>query len=181
MGMLQITIETTGPAAASKKDRRDILRDSFGYLAGLWDKIYKMKRFGPGAKARYGFAARRGEAGSGRPYKGSYQESKVKGRKNGDGVKSIGEGKALVWSGNSRSQAEAQHKIVAKAASHTRGYAENVFLMPTLNLTPATGRIKLRKEFETVTEQERKSLEGLGALYYENKINAAGPRKFQVA
>lgn len=176
MSLLVVTIETRGSAGATPKDRRDALRDAFAYIAGLWDKLFKMKRFLAGAQRRYNLTPRRGQPGSGRAFKGSYTEAKLKRRVNGDGVRAIGETKSFVWSGAVRSKVQGQRKIVAKAASHTRAYAENIFDVPTLNLTPKGGRIKLREEFQRVIEEERRLLEGLGAQHYENNLRRSPPK-----
>lgn len=176
MSLMQITIEVKGAAAATAKTRRDALRDSFRYLAGLWDKLYKMLRFKDSATARYDLTPRMGEPGSGRRYKGSYTARKANRRTNGAGVRAIGETKPFVWSGASRSKVQATQKIVARATSASRAYAENIFDVPTLNLTPKGGRIKLREEFQRVTERERANLEGLGLLRYERAIEDAAPR-----
>jgi hypothetical protein len=99
MSLLQITITADGAVAASKSQRQTSLRKAFEYLAGLWDKLYKMRRFEAGATRRYGLAPRKGEHGSGRKFAGSYVQAKIKRRKNGDGVQAIGENKPFVWSG----------------------------------------------------------------------------------
>jgi hypothetical protein len=179
--LLKVSIRTEGPTAATAKDRRDALREAFAYLAGLWDKLFKMKRFGPGARNRYRLQPRAGDTGSGRKYKGSYTEAKALRRANGDGVRAVGETRPFVWSGATRSTVQSTHKIVAKAASAERGYAENIFDVPTLNLTPRKGTIKLREEFQRVTEEERKLLEGLGAQHYENNLRRVPPKTTRVA
>jgi hypothetical protein len=181
MSLLVVTITTTGAAAATAKDRRDALRNAFAYIAGLWDKLFKMKRFEYGARRRYKLLPRSGEPGSGKAFRGSYTEAKLKRRKNGAGIQAIGETKAFVWSGDSRNKARQQRNIVAKAASHTRAYAENIFNIPTLNLRPEGGQIHLRDEFQIVIEEERKLLEGLGAMHYENNVNRAPPQTTRVA
>jgi hypothetical protein len=178
---LVVTITTEGPTASTASQRRDALREGFAAIARLWDKLYKMLRFSYGARARYGLAPRSGEPGSGRKFKGSYTEAKLKRKTNGAGVRAIGETRAFVWSGDSRAKVKSMHKIVAKAASSSRGYAENIFDVPTLNLTPKGGKIKLREEFQKVREDERANLEGLGARVYENQINKIPPKTTRVA
>ena len=181
MAILSMTIEQRGAGAATAAARRNALRNAFAYIAGLWDKLFKMRRFQAGATARYSLAPRMGDRGSGRKFKGSYVEAKIRRRVNGDGKRASGENKPFVWSGDSRDRVRQQHKIVAKAASHTRAYAENIFDVPTFNLTPKGGRIKLREEFERVIEEERRLLEDLGAQHYENNLARTPPRFTRVA
>jgi hypothetical protein len=182
MSLLQVTITTDGVLAATPAMRRNALRNAFAYLAGLWDSLYKMKRFEAGATRRYGLQPRKGEHGSGRKWAGSYVQAKVKRRKNGDGVQAIGENKPFVWSGATRSQVRSERNIVAKAASSSRAYAENIFNVPTLNLRPKKGgKINLRQEFQTVREDERKLLEDLGAAHYQNSFRNIPPKITRVA
>jgi hypothetical protein len=175
MSILKVTIVRDGATNASAKVRRDALRDAYAYIGRMWDKLFKMKRFTDGATSRYHLKPRSGEPGSGRRYKGSYTEAKVKRKKNGDGRRAIGESKPFVWAGDSREKVRNTHKVVAAAASASRGYAENIFDVPTLNLTPKGGTIKPREEFQTVIEEERSLLEALGAGVYENKISQIPP------
>lgn len=178
---LQVTIITAGATAATPAVRRDALREGYRVVASLWDKLFKMLRFLDSATRRYGLTPRMGEPGSGRQFKGSYSEAKLKKKKNGAGVQAIGETKPFVWSGDSRAKVQSMHKIEAIATSSSRGYAKNIFDVPTLNLTPKGGRIKQREEFQTVREDERKLLEGLGAQTYANLIDRTPAKKFTFA
>lgn len=177
--IVSITVE--GVHAATPKVRRDALREAYRIIASLWDKLFKMLRFKDSAMRRYNLLPRRGDPGSGVAFKGSYVEAKIKKKKNGDGVQACGESKPFVWSGSSRAKVESMHKIVAKATSSEKGYAENVFDVPTLNLRPKGGRINPREEFERVREDERAMLEGLGAQAYKNQIDRTPPKTFKVA
>jgi hypothetical protein len=169
MAYMTIAVTSQSTIAATPAARNRALRVAFTWIGDAWHKLYKMLKFTNAATNKYGLHPRMGEPGSGRPFKGSYTQAKLKRRRNGQGVQAIGETKPFVWSGKSRSDAKASRKVVATAA---RGFgkADCIINAPTLNLTPKGGRIKQREEFERVTDEERRHLEGEGILIYEIEL-----------
>lgn len=165
-----VVLNEQGSVAATPKVRRDALRAGLEVVARLWHERYKMLKFSNAASRRYNLKPRMGEPGSGRKFKGSYTEAKLKRKANGQGVRAIGETKPFVWSGNSRERARSANKVNAKAASASRGYAESIVDVPTLNLRPKNGRIRLREEFEQVIEEERRALEIEGIKVYQAEV-----------
>ena len=179
--ILQCTIVEEGVLLARPKDQRDALRAAMQAVGDTWDYRYKMLKFRDLAVRRYGLAPRRGEPGSGRAFKGSYAEAKLKRRANGQNVRSIGESKPFVWSGNSRERAQHNARVKATAASSTRGECQNIIDVPTLNLTPEGGRINLREEFERVTDDERAACEAEGLHRFQLELEKKPSKTTRIA
>lgn len=165
MAFLTMDITSQNTIVAAPAQRNNALRQAFKWIGDYWHKHYKMEKFKNSATKKYGLTPRKGEPGSGRPFKGSYTQAKLNKRSNGTST-SIGETKPFVWSGKSRDDARASTKVVATAK---RGYgsADCIINAPTLNLKPKGGTINLREEFERVTEEERRFVEREAIIIYE--------------
>lgn len=170
-----ITIIRAGYESVGRKERGDALRDSMRFIGVRHHRIYKMRKFTDAATRLYDLTPRAGEPGSGRPYKGSYTEAKVKRGVNGQKVRAIGESKPFVWGGTSRSAAQASQKVEATATS-TRGSSSVIIRTPSFNRGGTKSRINVNEEFRRIAESERKSQETEGLKRYDRNLQRA-PRK----
>lgn len=180
MAYLTIDVTAQNSIVAPPAQRNAALRKAFSFIGESWHNRFKMEKFKDSATRKYGLSPRSGEPGSGRAFKGSYTQRKLRRGSNGQ-TNAIGETKPFVWSGLSRNNARASRKVVAKAV---RGYgsADCIINAPTLNLRPKGGRINLREEFERVTEEERRTLEKDGLFIYgaelARAVKSAGKTRF---
>lgn len=74
-----------------------ILREAWQKVGEFWHDNFRLEHFKNSAMSRYGYTPRRGENGSGRPFKGSYTAKKLK---------SKGHTKPLVYTGESMRRTE---------------------------------------------------------------------------
>lgn len=170
--MITITITKSGVAGISKQTLRHVGRVAIRAAAILWWEKFLPIHFTKRAIRRYGYTPRKGEPGSGRKFRGSYAESKIKQRSNGDGVKAIGENKPLVWSGRSRTQATQSQNIKAVASSFSNYRADVIIPANTLNFL--RGRINADTELRATTSAEEKEIEKVFADAFEAELNRLG-------
>lgn len=171
--MAKIKVETDGFAAATKGDLRDVQRTTWAFAGKYWHRNYKAVKFTKGAIRRYGYTPRRGDPGSGRRFKGSYQEAKLLKKPFFDGSTAglpIGEVKPLVWSGRSRSLAMAGKKVDATARSSGQGKVDIIIYAPALNYPGPNGRIKMRDEVTATIPQEIKQMSNVSAKKFEKSL-----------
>lgn len=180
MAFFAIDITSQSTFAATPAERNRALRLAFQRIGEAWHFRFKMKKFTNSASREYGLSPRKGEPGSGRGFRGSYTEAKLKRRINGKGVRAIGETKPFVWGGKSRDDAKASTKVVARARGGF-GSADCIINAPTLNLKPKGGRINLREEFERVTDKERRELEKYGIKVYMLALSARNYKRQRFA
>lgn len=131
--MINITMIREGVAAFGKQQMRNIGRKAIAAAGLLWWRAYLPIHFTKRALRRYSYHPRQGDPGSGHPFRGSYAESKIKRRKNGQNVQAIGENKPFVWSGRSREQATSAPNVEAKAKNYSTFDAHVKINAPTLN------------------------------------------------
>jgi hypothetical protein len=162
MAFLQIDVQRQLAGVGTKAQRNAALRKAFQWIGEQWHQRYKMKKFRESAMQEYGLDKRTPR----------YNRRKKRRAVSQDGSQAVGEVKPFVWSGRSRSSAQASRKVVAKAVRGF-GHADCIITAPALNFTPKGGRIKLRSEFERVTVAEIRDLERDGILIYENEITAS--------
>ena len=171
MAFFQVDVQQQNTIAASPADRNRAMKTAFERIGQAWHHKYKMLKFTDGAARRYGLTPRKGEPGSGRAFRGSYTEAKLKRHRNGRGAQAIGETKPFVWEGRSRNDAKASTKVIARA-KRGFGSADCIINAPALNLKPKSGRINVREEFERVTAEEVRDLEKYGIQIYQALLSA---------
>lgn len=178
--MARIRIELDGIAAATKTDLRNIQRTTWRFVGLFWHRTYKAIHFTKRAMRRYGYTPRRGDPGSGRRFKGSYQELKLLRKplfKGSNAGTPIGEVKPLVWSGRSRALAMASRKVEATAKSSGRGRVDIIINAPALNFSGPKGRINMRREMETVTAQEELQMGKVASERFIKELNRLNRRR----
>jgi len=167
--MIEIRFTKTGVVGITKTQLGEIGRAAMNKVGHAWWKLFLPIHFTRRAMQRYGYRPRVGDPGSGRPFKGSYAEAKVKRRENGQGVRAIGENKPFVWSGNSRAQALSQPNINAVRENY-RSYRADVFInAPTLNFVRDAS-----KEIRATVAEEEQALERIFADEFELQLNRVG-------
>lgn len=167
--MIRIRFTRTGVIGITKNELRQIGRATMLVVGMAWWKMYLPIHFMKRAVNRYGYRPRQGDPGSGHPFRGSYQESKLKRRKNSQGRKAIGEVKPLVFTGDSRDRALAAPNIKA-VAQNFRDYRADVAIdAPALNFVPGA-----REEVLAGVVEEELELQGVFADEFERQISLRG-------
>lgn len=152
------------------KVRRDGLRVSVKAGGNHYKQRFLMRRFTHAGIKLYNLTPRRGQRGSGRPFRGSYVEAKIKRRENGAGVRAIGENKPYVWSGETRNRVRSMARVEGKAASATRGHWVIIAQARQLNRAGSGKRINLVEEFERTAPSEEREVERVQAKAYDKHL-----------
>ena len=184
--MATIKYEADGFAAASKTDLRDVQRDVWGTTGKYWHANYKAVKFTRRGYRLYNYTPRKGDPGSGRRFKGSYQEAKLLKKplfsKSTDGFDStaplpIGEVKPNVWSGRSRASALANNKVEATARSSGSGKVVIYINAPALNFHLPSSKVRPRDEVTAIIDPELREMEKVGVNRFEAKLLKLRKRK----
>ena len=165
IAFISITTTRTGVLAIGRNAMREVGRFTMHAVALLWWTQFLPFHFMRTAINRYGYKPRAGDFGSGRPFKGSYTQAKVLRRRNGQGVRSIGENRPFVWSGQSRERALSSPNITVKARSFSDYEGRVVINAPTLNFVP-----NARQEILAGTSDEANDLEQTGGKEWEKQL-----------
>lgn len=167
--MIAIRFTKTGVVGIGKNELREVGRAASAAVGLKWVKSFLPIHFTKRGVRLYGMIPRRGNPGSGRRYKGSYAEAKVKRKEDSKGVKAIGENKPLVWSGRSRSQALQGNTIRTFAPSFRSFRAEITIPANTLNFVKDAD-----VDLKTVTPGENTELEKVFASEWEVQLRKRG-------
>lgn len=170
--MVTIKFTRSGVSGISRRLLQSVGRAAAFATALYWAQNYLPIHFTKRAIRRYGYAPRSGEPGSGKAFKGSYSEAKLKRRSNGDGVQAIGEVKPFVWSGRSREKALSGANVTAVARNY-QSY-EGRIAIPTDTLNYLRGRINADVELRAVSREEAAQLEVIFGDTYEAELNKLG-------
>ena len=165
-------LQVDGLMAASRSDLQKSQRETWADVGVEWHDTMKAEKFTKAGAAKHGFTPRRGDYGSGVPYKGSYTEAKVLRRRNGQKVRSAGENRPNVWSGQSRSQAMASRKVTAKAKSFEQGSVDIHINAPTLNFKNPASRVHPSKEVTSVSRSQVAILENFAGKRFEKRVTS---------
>lgn len=156
------TITIDGIAGLKPSQVRAAARAAMKSVGDQWIKKFLPRHFNQRATARYGYTLRD-------PY---YRRRKRR-RQQINGVRSIGEDKPLVWSGQSRERAKAA-RTDAKAPSSTRAYADIVINAPALNFRYQDSRINMREEATRVLPAEAEELAALFVKTIDRELTRIG-------
>jgi hypothetical protein len=170
-------LEADGLMAATRTDLRNAQRETWSDVGLEWHRTMKAEKFTKAGAAKHNFTPRRGDYGSGVPFKGSYTQAKILRRRNGQGVRSIGENRPNVWSGQSRSQAMASNKVTAKAKSFDQGSVDIHINAPALNFKNPKSKVHPSKEVTSVNQPQLSTLEGFAGKRFESHITSARRKK----
>lgn len=177
--MARVKYEADGFAAASKTDLRAVQRDVWNTAGLYWHDNYKAVKFTRRAYRLYNYTPRKGDPGSGRRFKGSYQEAKLLKKplfsKASDGFDSsaplpIGEVKPNVWSGQSRASAMANRKVRATARSAGQGKVEITINARALNLHAPRSKVRPHVEVTAIIDPELREMEEVGVNRFDAKL-----------
>lgn len=167
--MININIRRAKFPKAGPKVLRDALRSALRGGGEHYKRRFLMLKFTHAAIKRYGLKPRRGQRGSGRSYRGSYVEGKVKRRDNGES-RAIGENKPFVWSGETRSRVRSMARVEAKATNYRSGYAHVIASANQLNRAGTGKRINLIEEFERTAPEEIREVEKVERDAYDKHL-----------
>lgn len=176
-GVFRAVIERSGFEAATPAQHKRALKGSYLFIAKRHHRAYKMLKFRNLAIRRYGLKPRRGNAGSGRSFEGSYAQAKVEKRRLyhfSDEPLPIGENKPFVWTGRTRSLARSSRGVKAGVTRSGKGHGTAIIRTPQLNRAGRQKRIDLIREMEIVTPEESSEQEKVGARHYDKKIRRTG-------
>jgi hypothetical protein len=134
-----------------------ILKAAWQKVGEYWHQHFREEHFKNSAMSRYGYTPRRGESGSGRPFKGSYTQKKLAIKKHT---------RPLVWSGESMRRMEQRDVRARKDGVRIHLHA------PVFNFHPAMGRVDMAREMTRVTDAEFRELETVFDEHVDNAINA---------
>lgn len=168
--MIDLKIKKARLKGVPASVQQQALRAAVTAGGNFYRSRFLMLRFTRAGIRRYGLKPRRGEAGSGRAFAGSYAQGKVKRRENGQGVRAIGENKPFVWSGESRASAKSGSKVKGVANSSRQGRFEITSPTPNFNRQGAAARINLNDEFSRVAPIEVEACERVEAAAYDKHI-----------
>ena len=174
MSFVTIRIEKDGVAGITRSALGDVGRAAVRRPALLWWRKFLPIHFTNRASNRYGYAPRSGEPGSGRAFRGSYSEAKLK-RKKIAGVQAIGEVKPLVWSGRSRERATSSPNIETVAQNFRSFEARVILDVPALNFKP-----RLREELIADYESEIQAMNRSFDRAFELELNKLGRTRHAV-
>lgn len=183
MAFLQIRFTRSGVVGIGRNPLREIGRRAMYAVGYHWWKMFLPIHFQRRALNRYHYTPRQGDPGSGRRFKGSYAEAKVKrlsfaefvGRDLGGGgtERAIGENKPYVFTGRSRELALSTQSIVTKAPNFRDYQAEILINAPALNYISRT-KIDVQAEMRRTTAEEDMMHERIFAVEFEAGLNAVG-------
>ncbi len=165
IAFISITMTRTGVLAIGRNAMREVGRFTMNAIALQWWTEFLQIHFTRTAIKRYGYKPRAGDFGSGKPFKGSYTQSKVLRRRNGQGIRSIGENKPFIWSGQSRERALSSPNISTKARTFRDYEGRVVINAPVLNFVP-----NARQEILAGTADEADDLEQTGGKEWEKQL-----------
>lgn len=154
---MDITLDSSDVAhGLSMSVINECVRESLASVGDKWRSDYQPGHFGAGAAAKYGYKPRRGEPGSGRPFRGSYAARKSrKGKRNNP----------LEFTGQSRRETESTRRIKATA---TKGAGTvRITFAKTYNYRHPKSPIKMGEELATVLSDELAAL----TSYYVQTLN----------
>ena len=146
------------PAAAKRIVRRVNKSIPVGWLT-----VYLPRHFGNQATRRYGYTPRSGERGSGRPFKGSYTQHKLR---------THGHTRPLEYTGGSRRSAETNNRATSTINSASavmpgaRGY----------NRRYSGSKINMNQELTRVLEEENQNLDRQATRKADVEYRRAGKR-----
>ena len=169
---MQIYFTRTGVAGIGRRALQAVGRAAMITTATFWQTKFLPLHFTRRAFRLYGYKPRSGDPGSGKPFKGSYAESKVRRKANGEGVRAIGENKPFVFSGRSRDQAVNQSNVTATARNYQT--YEGRVAIPANTLNFLRGRIDAAKEIRATNPNEEQQLERVFADAFELELNKVG-------
>lgn len=162
--MFVLDYKLDGIAKLKQRDVNAIVRDSLKAMGEYWIDTMLPKHFTKAGAREYRYAPRKGEPGSGKAFKGSYTQRKLKMHKHA---------RPLVWSG--------QTEQTAKTQSHAKGTATKTsakctitIVAPTLNYRSANSKVDMRDEIKRVSPRELQKLSRMLVDTIENKLTAAG-------
>jgi len=105
--MINVRYELYGTEKLGKRHINNAMRRTLYAVGVRWVRRYLKLHFGNRATRRYGYAPRSGEAGSGRPFRGSYTQRKLKSQGHTRPLEHSGEGKRLALYGKKSIKATA--------------------------------------------------------------------------
>lgn len=142
--MMGVIIKYRGatPKIAKRKLPR-ILKEAFRLTLSFWHKSMRPKHFTKAGATEYGYDKRSGERGSGRAFKGSYTQKKLR---------KFGHTKPLVYTGESMNLSR-----IRDVRSTSKG-GRVVMRVPTFNRRPKGKKRSMREEMTQVSVKERNQL-----------------------
>jgi hypothetical protein len=120
-----------------------VLKPSYQDIGVRWHVDYRKKHFTHGATREYNYTPRKGEAGSGRRFKGSYTAKKLAAK---------GHTKPLVYTG------ESERLTRLRDVRATFKGARVVLKANKLNFRAKNSRINMRREMTTISNAEAEHL-----------------------
>lgn len=143
------TVRFTGhvPDELSQREFNEIKRQAYRAVGEYWHAHFLPQHFTTAGARKYGYTPRQGEQGGQSPkqFWRSYT-----GRK----LRYLGHKRPLVKSGESERRATARPAKITVTVTSTRSRAKVVIPAPALNFRPPHSRVDMRREVETVTDDE---------------------------
>lgn len=154
MYLIQITYGSMG--WADPKKWREMAKEAYATMGRFWFEHFRAKHFTKEGAAEYGYLPRKGEeSGGGGKFWQSYT-----GRKQ----KEMGHTLPLVWSGESRDRSR-----MARITASANGVRISMNI-PAFNWQNPNSKIHMRKEMETVSTAEARTLREVGQKVMDAQI-----------
>lgn len=162
-GIMAVTIEYEGLLTLKQREINQIVRSGMSKVGHTWRANYLPEHFTKRGARKYNYKPRAGETGSGRRFKGSYAQRKLRDKSHS---------RPLVFTGRGAAEALASRKVVAKATG--KKASVTVPLPRKFNFRPKGGRIHMGRELTTTTRDEDMALEKVLVEQIEHKLKRAG-------
>lgn len=158
MSLFGAVIRYSGPVPkhVTRGVINQILKEGYRLIGIYWQKHLLPKHFTHAGAREYGYTPRKGEAGSGRKFRGSYTFKKLQRQ---------GHTKPLVYTGASEQAAKG-----GRVTSTSKGVRVTVPAR-ALNFKPPRSNINMRQEVTRISDAEAETLTRLLGKFVERRLN----------
>lgn len=168
--MITVELKVTGVEGVKKSQLNKFTRNALNSVGERWHGRYLERHFTRRGARIYGYGARSGEPGSGRPEKRSYTAWKKKKK---------GHNKPLVKSGRGMQEALANKKFKARISSKLRRAVLTIQLPRVFNFNlrrAGISKTNANEEIRKVTNNELRDLESHFVKSFVQEFEKAGRR-----
>lgn len=144
------------PKHVTRATMNKLLKEGYRLIGLYWQKHILPKHFTHAGAREYQYTPRKGEAGSGRSFRGSYTAKKLKRQ---------GHTKPLVYTGESERSAK-----TGRVTSTSKGVRVTIPAR-ALNFKPPRSNINMRREVTRISEADAEKLTKLLGAFIDRKLS----------